>query len=432
MATKPKTPTAKQTLAQANALLAKAKTQLKTTQTSKAALDTFVTESKAAVTELGTVATEAKTSAEASAKALGGKIVDNKFIPAPRTVSEVVSNGDGTSTIIYSNGSREIIGTKIDTSAPKPTTNIDVLKAGLRGLGFSAGVIDSSTGFLTNLLAEGLDYDNATDIFLNNREFTLKSGTTIKSPFYTEYGYLNEGLASPKTPSELYNAVEGYKTVQQRFNLDKRFVTPDYMKDLVKNNVDVQTFSERANRNRLAAINTNPATVNELIKLGYIKDATGLTDFYMDNKIGEEVMQQNLNTAAFVTEAVRRAQSGIVVDTENARKIGAQLTAKGLSEAQVSGVAAQGFETIGQQLAPLTKLEQIYGQTTGMGALPEKQLRADLQKQLEAEQFQGTESELRKRRKEQEELAFQRKSGTIGANRLYGGSLGGSSTAGMI
>lgn len=432
MATKPKNPTAKQTLAQANALLAKAKTQLKTTQTSKAALDTFVTESKAAVTELGTVATEAKTAAEASAKALGGKIVNNQFVPPVRTVVEVVSNGDGTSTIVYSNGSREVIGQKTDTTTPKPTTNIDVLKAGLRGLGFSAGVIDSSTGFLTNLLAEGLDYDNATDIFLNNKEFTLKSGTTIKSPFYSEYGYLNEVLASPKPPSELYNAVEGYKIVQQRFNLDKKFTTPDYLKDLVKNNVDVDTFSQRANIARLAAINADPAKVAALIKLGNIKDATGLTDFYLDPKIGQEVMQQNVNTAAFVTEAVRRAQSGIVVDTENARKIGAQLTAKGLSEAQVSGVAAQGFEVIGQQLDPLTKFEQIYGQTTGMGALPEKQLRADLQKQLEAEQFQGTESELRKRRKEQEELAFQRKSGTIGANRLYGGSLGSSSTAGMI
>ena len=432
MATKPKTPTAKQALAQANALLAKTKTRLATAENTQTQLKTLSTESKAAVTELGTVAAEAKASAEESAKALGGKIVNNTFIPAPRTVVEVVSNGDGTSTIIYSNGSREIIGQKTDTTTPKPTTNIDVLKAGLRGLGFSAGVIDSSTGFLTNLLAEGLDYDNATDIFLNNKEFTLKSGTTIKSPFYAEYGYLNEGLASPKPPSELYNAVEGYKIVQQRFNLDKKFITPDYLKDLVKNNVDVDTFSQRANINRLAAINTDPAKVAALVKLGYIKDATGLTDFYMDPKIGQEVMQQNVNTAAFVTEAVRRAQSGIAVDIENAKKIGAELTGKGLSEAQVSGVAAQGFETIKQQLGPLVKLEQMYGQTTGMGALPESQLRADLQKQLEAEQFQGMESEVLKRRKEQEKLSFERKSGTIGANRLYGGSLGGSSTAGMI
>lgn len=428
MATKPKTPTAKQALAQANALLAKTKSQLKTAETSKAELETLSTESKAAVTELAAVATEAKTSAEASAKALGGKIVNNQFVPPVRTVVDVVSNGDGTSTIIYSTGPGEIIGQKTNTTTPKPTTNIDVLKAGLRGLGFSAGVIDSSTGFLTNLLAEGLDYDNATDIFLNNKEFTLKSGTTIKSPFYSEYGYLNEVLASPKPPSELYNAVEGYKIVQQRFNLDKKFTTPDYLKELVKNNVDVQTFSERANIARLAAINADPVKVQALIKLGNIKDATGLTDFYLDPKIGQEVMQQNLNTAAFVTEALRRSTSGVTIDTEYAKKIGAELTAKGLSEAQVTGIAAQGYEVIGQKLAPLVKFEQIYGTSD----IPESQMRANLQKQLEAEEFGGTASELLKRRKEQEELAFQRKSGTIGANRLYGGSLGGSSTTGMI
>ena len=355
-------------------------------------------------------------------------LVEPPVTPVPRTVFDVVPNGDGTSTIIYSNGDKETIGQKTDTITAKPTTNIDVLKAGLKGLGFSTGVIDASSGFLNSLLAEGLDYDNATDIFLNNQEFTLKNGTKIKSPFYTEYGYLNEGLASPKTPSELYNAVEGYKIVQQRFNLDKKFISPDYLKDLVKNNVDVDTFGQRANINRLAAINTDPAKVAALVKLGYIKDATGLTDFYMDPKIGQEVMQQNLNTAAFATEAVRRSQSGIALDTAYAKQMGANLTGKGFTEAQVTATAAQGYETIGKQLDPFVKLEQIYGGTSY--AMSNSQLRGDLQKQLEAEQFQGTESELLKRRTEQEELAFKRKSGTIGASRGSGGSLGTTSTIG--
>jgi len=399
--------------------------------------DPSVTEAKAAIAE-------ARAAAAASAAAAGGAIVDGKYTPpakpAPvaaiptggRTVFDIVDNNDGTKTIVYSNGDKEIIGNKTDTTGAKPTTNIDVMKAQLKGLGFSSGVVDASTGFLSSLLAEGLDYDNATDIFLNNQEYTLKNGTKMKSPFYAEYGYLNEVLASPKPPSELYNAVEGYKIVQQRFNLDKKFTTPEYLKELVKNNVDVQTFSERANIARLAAINADPAKVQALIKLGNIKDATGLTDFYLDPKIGQEVMQQNVNTAAFVTEAVRRAQSGIAVDVESARKIGAELTAKGLTEAQVTGVAAQGYEAIGQQLNPLVKLEQIYGKRTGMGSMPESQLRADLQKQLEAEQFGGTASELLRRRVEEEQLAFQRKSGTIGANRISGGSLGGTSTAGLL
>jgi hypothetical protein len=397
--------------------------------------DPSVTEAKAAIAE-------ARAAAAASAAAAGGTITGGKYTPPAnpvvvplsggRTVFDIVDNNDGTKTIVYSNGDKEIIGNKTDTTAAKPTTNIDVLKAGLKGLGFSNNVIDASTGFLNSLLSEGLDYDNATDVFLNNQEYTLKNGTKMKSPFYAEYGYLNEELASPKSASELYNAVEGYKIVQQRFNLDKKFTTPDYLKDLVKNNVDVETFSQRANIARLAAINADPAKVQALIKLGNIKDATGLTDFYLDPKIGQEVMQQNVNTAAFVTEAVRRGQSGIAIDTDYAKKIGAELTAKGLSEAQVTGVAAQGYEAIGQQLNPLVKLEQIYGQRTGMGSNPESQLRADLQKQLEAEQFGGTASELLRKRTEQEQLAFQRKSGTIGANRLYGGSLGGSSTTGML
>jgi hypothetical protein len=407
------------------------------TNTPTPVVDPSVAEAKAAIAE-------ARAAAAASAAAAGGAIVDGKYTPptkpavvpvipiTSRTVFDIVDNNDGTKTIVYSNGDKEIIGSKTVTEEVKPTTNIDVMKAQLKGLGFSSGVVDASTGFLSSLLAEGLDYDNATDIFLNNQEYTLKNGTRMKSPFYTEYGYLNEVLASPKPPSELYNAVEGYKIVQQRFNLDKKFLTPDYLKDLVKNNVDVQTFSERANIARLAAINADPAKVQALIKLGNIKDATGLTDFYLDPKIGQEVMQQNVNTAAFVTEAVRRAQAGIAIDTDYARKIGAELTAKGLSEAQVTGVAAQGYEVIGQQLNPLVKLEQIYGQRTGMGSAPESQLRADLQKQLEAEQFSGTASELLRKRTEQEQLAFQRKSGTIGANRMSGGSLGGTSTAGLL
>ncbi|NBV71719.1 MAG: hypothetical protein EBR60_06680 [Burkholderiaceae bacterium] len=400
---------------------------------SLAAVNSAVAEAESAAAAAATAEAEGNAAAIAAGTTPATDLLPPGYNPTvSRTVIAVVSNGDGTSTIIYSDDTRTIIGEKTDTTTTKPTTNIDILKAGLRGLGFSTGVIDASTGFLNSLLSEGLDYDNATDVFLNNKDYTLKNGTKINSPFYSEYGYLNEVLASPKPPSELYNAVEGYKIVQQKFNLDKKFTTPDYLKDLVKNNVDVETFSQRANLARLAAINSDPAKVQALIKLGNIQDATGLTDFYLDPKIGQEVMQQNLNTAAFVTEAVRRSQSGIAVDTAYAKQVGADLTAKGFSQEQVTSVAAQGYEKIGQQLNPLVKLEQIYGQKTGMGSAPESQLRADLQKQLEAEQFNGTASELLRKRIEQEQLAFQRRSGTIGAGRLTGGSFAGKNNVGAL
>jgi len=391
------------------------------------------------VAEARATVAEARAAAAGSAAAAGGTITDGKYTPPAKpaavptavpvvpaggdvTVFDIVDNNDGTKTIVYTNGKKEIIGNKTDTTPAKPTTNIDILKAGLKGLGFSAGVIDASTGFLNNLLSEGLDYDNATDIFLNNQDYTLKNGTKMKSPFYTEYGYLNEGLASPKTPSELYNAVEGYKTIQQRFNLDAKFVTPDYMKDLVKNNVDVDTFGKRANVNRLAAINTDPNKVAALVKLGFIKDATGLTDFYMDNKIGQEVMEQNLNTAAFVTEAVRRSKSGISIDAAYAKKVGAELTGKGLSEAQVSGVAAQGYEAIAQTLQPEVALSNIFEGSNAANA-------QTIQAELEAEEFQGVGSDRRKKLKELGTNIFNQQTGMYTGRAVANSKY---SSAGMI
>ena len=105
------------------------------------------------------------------------------------------------------------------------------------------------------------------------------------------------------------------------------------------------------------------------------------------------------------------------------RAIAASLTDKGYSEAQISQLASTGFEEIGKTLEPLTKLENIYGVKADQDAI---------QKQLQAEELQGTASELRKRRKEQEELSFKKKSGTIGASRGYGGSLGTRSSIGAI
>jgi hypothetical protein len=110
---------------------------------------------------------------------------------------------------------------------------------------------------------------------------------------------------------------------------------------------------------------------------------------------------------------------------EAIKKYGAELTAKGLSEAQVSALASQGYQQIAATLAPETKLSGIYEGQNAADA-------ASIQAQLEAEQFRGLESERRKRLAEQEQMAFKGQSGTISANRLSGGSLSTSSTIGGI
>ena len=307
-----------------------------------------------------------------------------------------------------------------------PSTSVDVLKALLKSQGISSKILDLSTTYLNSLLKDNIDYDNAVALFLNTKEYTLKNGTKLTSPFYTEYGYLNEGLTTPKAANELFNAVEGYKALQQKYGFSDKYLSTESLKNYVKNNVTVLDLDERANTARLAAIQADPAKTDALIKLGFIASKEGLQDFYLDSKIGKEQLEINRNTGAFVAEAIRRSATGISTapgQIEGMKAIAASLTEKGYSEAQIAQLASTGFEQIGKTLEPLTKFESIYAGTADQNAI---------QKQLQAEEFLGTASELRARRKQQEELSFQRKSGTIGASRGSSGSLGTGSTLGAV
>lgn len=316
----------------------------------------------------------------------------------------IVSTGFGNTPIV---GGSNITTTNTATADATATitTNIEVLKAMLRGMGFNGSIIDSSTSFLMALLQDGLDYDNAVAIFLNSKDYTTKKGTKLESPFYTEYGYLNEGLVRPKSAAELYNAVEGYKEINAKYNLNSKFISKDYLKQYVKNNVTVAQLDERANTARLKAINSDPAYLESLRRLKFISDSTDLTDFFLDPKIGQETLEQKRATAAFSAEAIRRAGQGITFDAERFEKATAGLLGLGLSEAQIGVQAAQGFENIAESLMPTAKLASIYER------MPASEI-TEIQKELEAEEFLGTASQRRKRLREREIAAYQGQPGT--------------------
>ncbi len=297
-----------------------------------------------------------------------------------------------------------------DDATGAPSTNVDVLKALLKGQGFSSAIIDSSASYLTALLKDNIDYDNAVEIFLNTKEYTLKNGTKITSPFYTAYGYLNEGLAVPKKASELFNAVEGYKGLQQKYGFSEKYLSPDSLKNYVKNNVTVADLDERANAARLAAVTADPAKTDAFIKLGYIASKEGLQDFFMDSKIGKEQLELNRNTGAFVAEAIRRNRSGILTNEaglSDFRKIAASLTEKGYSEGQIANLAATGFENISQKLQPTIALSGIYEKTPGTEATL-----STIQSELAQEEFMNLASQRRKKLEEQNIRAFQGVAGT--------------------
>lgn len=297
-----------------------------------------------------------------------------------------------------------------DAATGKPTTNVEVLKALLKGQGFSSTIVDSSASYLNSLLKDNLDYDNAVEVFLNTKEYTLKNGTKITSPFYAAYGYLNEGLATPKTAGELFNAVEGYKGLQQKYGFSEKYLSPDSLKNYVKNNVTVADLDERANAARLAAVTADPAKTDAFIKLGYIASKEGLQDFFMDSKIGKEQLELNRNTGAFVAEAIRRNRSGILTNEaglSDFRKIAASLTEKGYSEGQIANLAATGFENISQKLQPTIALSGIYEKTPGTEATL-----STIQSELAQEEFMNLASQRRKKLEEQNVKAFQGVAGT--------------------
>ena len=302
------------------------------------------------------------------------------------------------------------------------TTNIQVLKSMLIATGLPASLVEGSTTFLQSLLKDGLSESAAVDIYLNNKEFTTKSGSVLTSPFYSTYGFYNEKSSTKYSASDLFNTVEGYKTTQTKYNLNEKFVSQDYIQKYLNNKISVAKLDENANKARLAAINADQAATLALQKLGYIGASTDLTDFYMDPNIGMEVMQQRFNTAALSTEVVRRASTGIAFDKANLEKLGADLTAKGYNEAQAGYQAAQNYNTIGQQLMPSVGLSNIYEGSKAANA-------ATIQSELEQEQFNTLESARRKKLIELETRSFQASSGMFTGKTAAGSNY---STAGQI
>lgn len=338
----------------------------------------------------------------------------------------VASGTDEDGNIIWKPVSQTGLNNTGSSITGSPTTNVDVLKASLKGLGFSASIVDASSSFLNSLLKEGLDYDNATEIFLNSKTYTLKNGQTIESPFYKEYGYLNEGLTVPKTANELFNTVEGFKGVVDKYKLSSKYLTQDNLKLYVKNDVTVANLAERAATAQLRALEADPFQVNALIKLGYIGSAADLTDFYMDAKIGQQQLELNRQTGVFTAEALRRAKTGISTSADQIsgfKQLTATLAAKGYNEAQIAQLASTGFENIGQELQPTTQLAQIYEKAGGTEAA-NAALTEDIQKSLLAEEFQGTASERRKRLSEQNVRAFQGAAGTTSSSLRQANVLG--------
>lgn len=281
-------------------------------------------------------------------------------------------------------------GLTSSTDTAGPSTNITVLKSLLSSLGYSKTLVDSSTQYFMSLIAEGLDYDNIVSLYTDAKDYTLKNGQKVTSPFYEQYGYLNEGLTQPKSAADLFQFVEGTKNLIKSYNISSKFAEPDALKKYVANNVTVEKLDERIMSAKLRTITADPQYVNTLRQLKYINNSEDLTDFFLDPKIGEAQLEINRKTASFATEALRRADKGISFNADALTRNAANLISQGRSEAQIADIANQGYETIGQVLQPSVGLSNIFEGANAANA-------QTIQTELEAEQFLGLESSRRKK-----------------------------------
>lgn len=393
---------AKTPLAQAQALIEIQNARLAIAEDTQKQLGTLSTELQTNVVDTRTAAAAARTSAKET-MALTGSIV-NPFTGK--------------------------------VTAP-PTSSRQLIRQKLVDLGFPPNIIDGSISFVQSLVDDGdfnndaAGYSSAVEILYNFKEFTTRKGNKLSSPFYAEFTSLGEGLVGDarKSPKYLMDFALGVKDLVAKTGFSSQFASQDSLKKYVQNGVRITDLDERFTSALLKTAEADPNNVKALTAMGYINSAQDLKDFYADPTIGQQEFERRKTNVAFAKQAIKRADSGIAFNKTRIE----QLAAGYGNEVEAEATAAAGYETISQQLNPLTKLEGIYGRRAGdYAGMKDTEIRSGIQTMLEEEQFRGTASELRKRRKEQEELAFQARPGTIGATRLSGGSLGGKSTAGLL
>jgi hypothetical protein len=307
------------------------------------------------------------------------------------------------------------------------TSGKEILRAKLQQLQIPDTILESSIAFVEALVNDGISQDEAVDIYYNNKNFTTKEGKTFESPFYSEFTFLRESApktGNPPTPLQLMQFKLGVKNLVAQYGRSELFATDESLKKYVSNDVDLVTLDKRFTEAAMKRTEANPLYVKALQDMGYISSAEGIDDFFLDPEIGKKQFELNKQTGAFAQQVLAGSSKGISFDKARITQLAAPFAAAGTAEQ----VAAEGYTTIGQQLQPLTKLEGIYNRQ----ALDQTALTPEIQKQLEEEQFRGTASELRKKRIEQEQLAFQAQSGTITASRLTGGSLATGGVSGLI
>ena len=344
MATKPKT-TAQKQLAEANILLKKYKTRLATLEGDKTTLDTFATESKAAVTELKTVATEARTSAEESAKLLGGKIVNGKYVPpvVDTTAADAAKAAAAKAAKEKYDAEQAAKVKKAEAEAEKADA-FALIQDTMRSYGFDESELKEINDFIQASIIDPNVGPNKAILNMRNlgaykkrfsgNEALLKAGKNALS----EYDYLQQE-----------NAYDEYFKAYGVGNLSTRAQKAT----LIGGSVSALELDKRLNLAVKRVQNSDPEILKQLKAYYPTITDKDLISYFLNPEAVRPELERKVTASEISAAAVGQGFTG-----------GTSMSALGLADYGVDrSVALEGYANLAGVLPEATKLGDIYGET---------------------------------------------------------------------
>jgi len=308
----------------------------------------------------------------------GGDTSGGTVVTPGRTVLRTVTNADGTTTIFYSDGSSETVGTPTPTPIKKETTPnaaYDTIGKILESYGI--------TGLASVLASIRDEYPEArSDELLSLLQFDSRYNAKFNERFAGNVARQKAGL-SVLSPGDYLKTEESYKKVFTAYGLTK-FNNQTYYDKFITSDIASTELTDRIQLAYDRVLGDDP--VNTAFKKFY--PSLGLGDIVtaMLDPVNQLPDLERKVKAAEIGGAALRQGFTTISQTATGMTVGADVLAQqGLTKAQ----AELGYGKIAEELPQAEKFSSIYaGQAEKYGML-----------EAEKDILQGLASEERKKRR---------------------------------
>ena len=254
-----------------------------------------------------------------------------------------------------------------------------------------AGFLKDLEGIIDDYIRQDYDADTISVLLPQTKPYQER--------FKGNIARTNAGL-TPLTPADYLKAEEAYGEVLKRFSLGD-LARRDIFTELISKDISNNELTDRVVNVYDRVRNADPALRAEMDRMqGLTRGVLSDGDFakaLLTGSEGANELKRKISTAEIGAEATTRG-----LETTRAQ----ELQKLGVTREE----ARAGFEQIALTQPRLTQLSEMYTKTT-----PDA---SGLQQELEREQFQGMQSQRRRRLAEQETAAFMGQSGVAGSASL--------------